>query len=78
MLEKRIGDDGKIYAKVNLVYQSTKQIENVEVLDLNNPPKIFPLKFKNLQTNEDGLYLYADFEKILNQAISEYDLLIEK
>ena len=78
VIEKRIGDDGKNYAKVNLVYQSTKQIENVDVLDLNNPPKNYPLKFKNLQANEDGLYLYADFEKILNQAIAEYDLLIEK
>lgn len=78
VIEKRIGNDGKNYAAINLVYQSTKQIENVEVLDLNNPPKSYPLKFKNLQANEDGLYLYADFEKILNQAISEYDLLIEK
>jgi len=78
VIEKFIGDDGKIYAKINLVYQSTKQIENVEILDLNNPPKIFPLKFKNLQSTEDGLYLYSDFEKILNEAIAEYDLLIEK
>ena len=78
VIEKIIGDDGKNYAKINLVYQSTKQIENVEVLDLNNPPKIFPLKFKNLQSNKEGLYLYSDFEKILNQAIDEYDLLIEK
>ena len=78
VIEKRIGDDGKNYAKINLIYQSTKQIENVEVLDLNNPPKIFPLKFKDLKENEDGLYLYADFEKILNQSIAEYDLLIEK
>lgn len=78
VIEKIIGDDGKNYAKINLVYQSTKQIENVEVLDLNNPPKIFPLKFKNLQSNEEGLYLYSDFEKILNQAIDEYNLLIEK
>lgn len=78
VIEKIIGNDGKIYAKINLVYQSTKQIENVEILDLKNPPKKFPLKFKNLQENEDGLYLYRDFEKILNQAIAEYDLLIEK
>jgi len=78
IIEKRIGDDGKNYAKINLVYQSTKQIENVEVLDLNNPPKIFPLKFKNLQENEDGLYLYSDFEKILSNAIAEYDFLVEK
>ena len=78
VIEKRLGADGKNYAKVNLVYQSTSQIENVDVLDLNNPPKIFTLKFKNLQANSDGLYLYSDFEKILNQAIAEYDLLIEK
>jgi len=78
VIEKMIGDDGKNYAKINLVYQSTEQIKNVEILDLNNPPKIFPLKFKNLQANEDGLYLYGDFKKILNQSIAEYDLLIEE
>ena len=78
VVEKRLGDDGQTYAKTNLVYQSTKQIKDVEILDLRNPPQIFPLKFKNLQTNEDGLYLYSDFEERLNQAIAEYDLLVEK
>lgn len=74
LVEKLIGNDGRAYARVNLVYQTTKQIKNVETLDLDNPPKFFPLKFKNLQTNADGLYLYDEFEEHLNKAISEYDL----
>ena len=50
------------------------QIKNVETLDLDNPPIFFPLKFKNLKTNAEGLYLYDEFEEHLNKAISEYDL----
>ena len=78
LIEKRIGNDGREYARVNLVYQSTKQIKNVETLDLNNPPKIIPLKFKGLRTNQDGLYLYADFEKRLDEVIAEYETFFDK
>ncbi|MBR5914105.1 MAG: histidine-type phosphatase [Selenomonadaceae bacterium] len=74
LIEKLIGNDGREYARVNLVYQTTKQIKNVETLDLDNPPIFFPLKFKNLKTNAEGLYLYDEFEEHLNKAISEYDL----
>ena len=78
VIEKRRGKDGREYAAVNLVYQSTQQILNVETLSLENPPMILPLKFKNLQMNEDGLYLFSDFEKLLNSTIDKYELLIKK
>ena len=78
VIEKRIGNDGKEYAALNLVYQSTEQMKTLEEMTLKNPPKIFPLKFKGLQENEDGLYLYADFERHLNKVISEYNLFVNK
>lgn len=71
VVEKRIGNDGREYAKIYLMYQSTKQIKNLDMLSLENPPQIFNLKFKGLQANEDGLYLYEDFEKRLNDAIGK-------
>ncbi len=69
VIEKRIGDDGKEYAKIYLLYQKFEQIKNLEVLSLENPPQTFDLKFKNLQTNEDGLYLYSDFVNHLSSKI---------
>ena len=73
LIEKRIGNDGKTYAAINLVYQSTEQMKTLEKMTLENPPKFYPLKFKNLRANEDGLYLYKDFEQHLNKVIAEYD-----
>lgn len=70
VVEKRVGGDGKEYANIYLAYQSLKQIKNAEILSLENPPQIFNLKFKNLQANEDGLYLYADFEKLVRDTVA--------
>lgn len=70
VVEKRIGADGKEYANIYLAYQSLNQIKNSEILSLKNPPQIFKLKFKNLQANEDGLYLYSDFEKLVRDTIA--------
>ena len=69
VIEKRIGDDGKEYAKTYLLYQTFDQIKNLEILSLENPPQTYALKFKGLQTNSDGLYLYEDFVKLLNSKI---------
>lgn len=71
VVEKRIGSDNREYAKIYLAYLSTRQIRNLDMLSLETPPQIFNLKFKGLQTNEDGLYLYEDFEKRLNDAIGK-------
>lgn len=68
VIEKRIGSDGVAYANVNLVYASDKQLRNSEMLDLNNPPMSYPLTFKSLKKNSDGLYLFDDVIKLLHQA----------
>ncbi len=77
VIEKRRGADGRAYAAINLVYQSTPQLRTLEKMTLENPPQSFPIKLKCLQTNEDGLYLYADFERRLNDVIAEYNLFIK-
>lgn len=69
VIEKRIGSDGNEYAKVYLAYQNDRQIRNLEMLSLENPPQIYDLKFKNLRANSDGLYLYSDFVNHWNELL---------
>ena len=76
VIEKRRGTDGREYAAINLVYQNTAQLRTLEKLTPENPPQIFQIKLKDLQANEDGLYLYSDFERRLNDVIAEYNLLV--
>ena len=71
VIEKRIGNDGREYANIYFAYQTTKQIKNLEVLSLKNPPQKVHLKFKNLQENEDGLYLYSDVIKLFDDTIAK-------
>ena len=78
VIEKRRGTDGREYAAINLVYQNTAQLRKLEKMTLENPPQILPLKLKGLQANEDGLYLYSDFERRLNDVIADYNLFVNK
>lgn len=73
VVEKRISPENKEYAKIYLIYPDAKQIKNLEMLSLKNPPQIFDLSFKNLQRQENGLYLYSDFEKLLDETIKKAD-----
>ncbi|MBR1646531.1 MAG: histidine-type phosphatase [Selenomonadaceae bacterium] len=67
--------DGQNYASLSLVYMSDAQIRNLSPFTLKNPPKIYPLRLKGLQTNSDGLYLFSDVEKRFSDALAEYDAL---
>ena len=58
VIEKWEDDKGQIFAALNLVYQSTAQLRNMSLLDLENPPMVFPVRLKGLNANEDGLYPY--------------------
>lgn len=75
VIEKRIGTDGKEYAALKLVYLSTTQLRNFETLTLNNPPKIYPLRLKGLQVNDDGFYLFSDVIQRFDDTIAAYDKL---
>ena len=64
VIEKWVDDEGKAFASLNLVYQNTEQLRNMTLLDLENPPMVFPLSLKGLNANADGLY---PFEAVLNR-----------
>ena len=72
VIEKRRGTDGQAYASLSLVYQSTEQIRNREMLSLDHPPMIVPLRLKGLYANEDGLYLFSELEKRFSDALEKY------
>ena len=66
---------GKEYISVDLVYQTTPQLQGVSLLDLNNPPAAVRLTFAGLSANADGLYTLADFDGRLWETINKYDEL---
>lgn len=73
VVEKWVDSDGKEFGSINLVYQSVDQLRNMQLLDLDNPPMIVPLKLKGLQANADGLYQMEDLMARFEQAIMAYD-----
>ena len=73
VLEKWVDAAGKAYIAVNLVYQSTDQLKQMSLLDLQHAPQIFSLKLKGLNQNTDGLYTFEDVNARFLQAIRAYD-----
>lgn len=55
-IEKWEDDKGQTFAALNLVYQSTEQLRSMSLLDLENPPMVFPILLKGINANADGLY----------------------
>ena len=72
VLEKWVAA-GKAYIAVNLVYQSTDQLKQMSLLDLQHAPQVFSLKLKGLNQNTDGLYTFEDVNARFLQAIRAYD-----
>ena len=66
-------ETGEEFWDVNLVYQKADQLRNLSLLDIDNPPAIYPLTFQGLNKNEDGLYKAEDFENRLDESIRFYD-----
>lgn len=73
VLEKWVDAAGKAYVAVNLVYQSTDQLKQMSLLDMQHTPQIFSLKLKGLNQNTDGLYTFDDVNARFLQAICAYD-----
>ena len=73
VLEKWVDAAGKAYIAVNLVYQSTDQLKQMSLLDLQHAPQVFSLKLKGLNQNTDGLYTFEDINARFLQAIRAYD-----
>lgn len=75
VIEKFKGKDGKEYAALSIVYQTTDQLRDRTALTLDNPPMIYPIRLKGLKANSDGLYQLEDLQARFNKAIRAYDAL---
>lgn len=75
VIEKFTGPDGEEYADLNIVYQSVDQLRDMSLLDLDNPPMIYPLSLKGLEKNIDGLYKMADVAQRFEEAIAAYQAI---
>ena len=73
VIEKWRGADGVDYAKTKLIYASTEQLRNKTTLTLENPPMIYPIKFKGLSQNADGFYRLEDLQQRFQKAIDAYN-----
>ncbi len=70
--------DGKKYISLDMVYQSTEQLQNLSLLDLENPPMNETVPLDGLLANEQGLYAAEEVEERIQQAIDEYDVICEE
>ena len=73
VVEKFVGPDGEEYADLNIVYQTVDQLRDMRLLDLDNPPMVYPLTLKGLEKNADGLYRMADVAARFEQALQAYE-----
>ncbi|WP_392563801.1 bifunctional glucose-1-phosphatase/inositol phosphatase [Orbus wheelerorum] len=60
---------GKDLLKVEYVYQSTKQLRNLEKLTLDNPPQRVTLSLNGCQIDANGFCPWVDFKKVLNNLV---------
>lgn len=54
------------------------QLKNMSLLDLDNPPMIYPLSLKGLEKNADGLYKMEDVAQRFADAILAYEAIPAK
>lgn len=73
VFEKWTDAAGKEYIALNIVYQSTDQLKQMSLLDLQHAPQVFSLKLKGLGQNADGLYTFEDVNGRFTESIRAYD-----
>ena len=67
VIEKWEDSEGQPFVALNLAYQSTEQLRNMTLLDLENPPMVYPIHLKGLNANDDGLY---PFDALIQRLLS--------
>ena len=70
VIERWEDGEGRSFVALNLVYQSTEQLRNMSLLDLENPPMVYPIHLKGLNANTDGLYPFDALVQRLLSTIS--------
>lgn len=73
VFEKWVDKAGKEFVAVNIVYQTTEQLRNLTLLNLENRPVVFSLKLKGLKANPDGLYSIESVNDRFDKAIRAYE-----
>ena len=73
VFEKWVDKAGKEFVAVNIVYQTTEQLRNGTLLNLENRPVVFSLKLKGLKANPDGLYSIESVNDRFDKAIRAYE-----
>lgn len=73
VFEKWVDKAGKEFVAINIVYQTTEQLRNVTLLNLENRPVVFSLKLKGLKANPDGLYSIESVNDRFDKAIRAYE-----
>lgn len=71
-------EDNEAWYTVSLVYQSTQQLRDLSLLTLENPPMEHFLEFEGVETNADHMIAEDELLDLFDNAISEYDELMEK
>ena len=71
VIEKWENAEGQLFVSLNLVYQSTEQLRNMSLLDLENPPMVYPVRLKGLNANADGLYPFEEIVQWFTSRITE-------
>lgn len=69
---------GKDLMTIDLVYQKTGQLRDMSLLDIDNAPGIYSLRFNGLKADENGMYNTQDILDRFSDAIDAYDTMIEK
>ena len=68
-------DGTEDYVAINLVYQSVQQLQNRTLLSRDVPPMVLPVTIGALTANSDGLYRLSDLDKLMANAMAEYEAI---
>lgn len=71
----RRSSDGKSFASLDLVYQSTRQLRSMSLMGPSDPPVSFPLRLAGLEVDGNGLYDFEALVQRFRDAIAAYDSL---
>ncbi|MDO5702988.1 MAG: histidine-type phosphatase, partial [Lachnospiraceae bacterium] len=77
VFERRRDKEGQAWYRVSLIYRSSEQIRSGEMLTPDNPPLRYDLRFKSVNTNEDGLIAESDLLALFDRSIASADELEE-
>lgn len=73
LFERWSNASGEQFANVRLVYATTEQLRNLDLLSLSNAPASCNLDFEGIARNEDGLFSLKDVQSLFDEALSAHD-----